>query len=350
MDNVTMENFYRGDNKVKSKVTPETIDKNADLKSSENLSNGVVESNKYKDYYDVSKTITTAGASNPNDFDSTVYNRERIYVDKGRNAERLLVRNDGTDTMYLLVSHGNEMSQSAEVPLYAGEIKIYYNVYELRLRSPTAGNLYRVMEYELDATDPGVVKTIQSELLPITTVAADSQQISSVINVSSFNKATIFIDHARDVADAFAGAGTEYRVEVSEKSSGNDTWRTVLSVVADIIVASSIVMDAPGAIAGDTIINIGATTPAVNDIVFFKNATLANSEWAKVVAINAGVTFTIQDGLTNAQPNITLFNKAEQFVLTFNTESYTRLRVIVNNNNGSTNRNIVSRIAIITSV
>jgi hypothetical protein len=333
---LNMDNFHRGD-------------KNFDLKSHENVSHGIVESNKYKDYYDVSHTITTAGSSNPNDFDSAVYNRERIYVDKGRNAERLLVINDGPDTLYLVVSHGGELNQSAEVPMYAGEIKIYYNVYELRLRSPTAGTAYRVMEYELNQNEAGLIKTIQTELLPITAVAANAQQISSEFALTKTSKATIFIDHARDVATAFVGAGTEYRVEVSEQASGNSTWRTAFSVVCDITAASSIVMDAEEAI-GQTLIEIGATTPAVGDIVFFKNATLANSEWAKVVAINAGVTFTIQDGLTYTQPAITLFNKAEQFVLAIDTTSFTRLRVVVNNNNGTTNQNIVSRVAIITVV
>lgn len=62
-----------------------------------------------------------------------------------------------------------------------------------------------------------------------------------------------------------------------------------------------------------------------------------------------GITKTIQSELlaitainANAQNAITLYNKAEQFTLTLNTSSYTRLRVVVNNNNGSTNRNIVS--------
>lgn len=196
-----------------------------------------------------------------------------------------------------------------------------------------------------------VVKTIQTELLAITAVLANAQQKSSELDVSSIDRASLFIDHARDIATAFVGAGTEYVVEVSEKATGNDTWRTLYSVVCGIAAASSIVTDAEEA-AAQTLIETGATIPAVGDIVFFKNAAIGNSEWAKVVAIvsnGADSTFTIQDGLTNTQAAGTYFNKAELFVLTFDLKSVKRLRVIVNNNNGTTNQNIVSRVAIITS-
>ena len=109
----------------------------------------IVSSKIYDDYYDISNTITTAASTNPNDFDSAIYNRETIVIDKGRNADRILVKNDGSDTLYLIVSHIGGLSYSHEVPLYAGESKIYYNVHEIRLRSPTQGNAYRVMEYEI---------------------------------------------------------------------------------------------------------------------------------------------------------------------------------------------------------
>ncbi|MFH1483693.1 MAG: hypothetical protein ABIG98_05530, partial [Chloroflexota bacterium] len=97
---------------------------------------------------------------------------------------------------------------------------------------------------------------------------------------------------------------------------------------------------------GDTLINIGANTPAVGDHIFWQNSTLSLSEWGKVVAIVAGVSFTLLDGLTNSQEAAqTIYNKAERFVLSLNVESFTRLRVVVNNANGTTNVAVISRIA-----
>lgn len=112
------------------------------------------------------------------------------------------------------------------------------------------------------------VKTIETELLPITAIDASSNTISSVLDVSDVRVAKIFIDHARNAAGAFVGAGTEYRVQVSEKATGNDAWRTESSVVCGIAAPSEIDPDGAEA-AGQTLIEIGATTPAVGDIVFY---------------------------------------------------------------------------------
>lgn len=158
-DDISMNNFFRK-NKVENK-------------------HEIVSSKKYDDYYDVSKTITTAGAIDPHDFDSSVYNRERIFEDKGRLAERLLVSNDGNDTLFIVASHGGTISISQEVPLYPGEIKVYYNIYELRLRSPTAGNSYRVMEYEL------YIDSINFPILLISGLKSDIAVASSQITTTS---------------------------------------------------------------------------------------------------------------------------------------------------------------------
>jgi len=210
----------------------------------------------------------------------------------------------------------------------------------------------------IDQTTPGTtnkvavsaVKTIQSELLAITAIAANLQQKSSELALTGIKKATVFIDHGRTATTAFVVAGTEYRIEASQQATGDDTWRTIASVEAIITAATEITADAQE-VAGQTLIEIGANTPAVGDIVFWENATLANSEWMKVVAITGGTDFTILDGLTNTQELAKkIYNKAEQFVLTLDVEAFTRLRVVVNNNNGTTNVAIKSRIACITEV
>jgi len=191
-------------------------------------------------------------------------------------------------------------------------------------------------------------KTIQSELLAITAIAAGAQQKSSILALTGIKKAAVFIDHGRTATTAFVGAGTEYRVEVSEKATGNDAWRTLASVVCAITAASEITADGNEA-AGESVIDIGATTPALGDIIFWENATIANSEWIKVAAIVAGTSFTCLDDLTNAQTAAQkIYNKAEQFVLNLDVEPFTRMRVVANNNNGSTNAAIVSRVACIT--
>ncbi len=189
-------------------------------------------------------------------------------------------------------------------------------------------------------------KTIETELQAIVAVAADAQSISSTLTLTDMRKVAIFIDHGRDATSAFVGAGTEYRVEVSEKATGNDTWRPIASATAAITAALAHVMDVEEP-AGEVVILIGATSPVLGDIQFFKNATIANSEWARIIDKTNSVSFTIQDGLTNTQAAITSYSQGEHFVMLLDVSSYTRLRVVCNNNNGSTNQNIVWRCAAI---
>ncbi len=116
-------------------------------KSWEAISRGTLDVRRYANYYDVHETIVVAAASDPNDFDSIVYNVERIYESLERYAEIIYVANDGSDNLYVIVSHGGRTRFSTEAIVYPGEVKCYWNVYEIRLRSPTAGLPYRVTEY-----------------------------------------------------------------------------------------------------------------------------------------------------------------------------------------------------------
>ena len=72
-------------------------------------------------------------------------------------------------------------------------------------------------------------------------------------------------------------------------------------------------------------------------------------EWARVVAVSGTATFTVQEGITNAQGSTqVVYNQAEHFVISMNVEGITRSRVIVNNLASGTTQAIYSRIALIT--
>jgi len=178
MNENTMDNFFR--NNSTTQTTEALADKSTDAKSSTSIPKGIVKSKVYGDYYDVSDTIDTALADDPNNFDDAAYNREEIFKVLERNAEKLLVKNDGGDTLFTTITHVGGLSYSKEVPIYPGEFKIYYNVYEIRLRSPTATTAYRVMEYHLCCNSntslqpvmPATSTVIQGTTTGITTVAA----------------------------------------------------------------------------------------------------------------------------------------------------------------------------------
>lgn len=100
-------------------------------------------------FYDISDTITTALASDPGDPDDPNYNRERIYEVLSRYANPVCVANDGTDDLFVRIGHHGTTTFSKEARIIPGDVKTYWRVYELRLRSPTKGLPYRVSEYKL---------------------------------------------------------------------------------------------------------------------------------------------------------------------------------------------------------
>lgn len=114
-----------------------------------NTSQGDIKVEKYLRYYDVSHTITLARTTDPHNQDDASYNEERVHDSLQRNAPLLNVSNDGTDDLFVIVSHGGGQTFSPETVIYPGDVKSYINVYELRLRSPTIDLPYRVSEYNI---------------------------------------------------------------------------------------------------------------------------------------------------------------------------------------------------------
>lgn len=149
-----------------------------DSRGHESIPRGIVSRYKYRDYYDVSNTITTAASSDPNDFDSSVYNVERIYETLGRYADRVNIVNDGTTDLFVLISHGGRTNFSKEETVFAGEVKTYYNVYEIRLRSAIQGHAYRITEYDIN-NNPSI--NVSSTITPISiNTAGDNIIIAAV--------------------------------------------------------------------------------------------------------------------------------------------------------------------------
>lgn len=194
-----------------------------------------------------------------------------------------------------------------------------------------------------------IVKAIQTEPLAFTAIAASTQGKSSVVALTNVLKATFFIDHGRAVTAGFGTNGPVYRIQVSEKASGNDTWRAATTFTAGSAACSSALSSGDVA-AGTTVITIlSGTAFVLADTVLWANVAAGSAEWATVVAVSGTATFTIRDATTNAQGStIVITNKAEHFVYTLDAEGVTRARVIVDNNASGTTQNIWSRVACIT--
>lgn len=186
----------------------EDLTKFTNAKSWEAISRGTVDVLKFANYYDRHDTIKTATASDPNDFDSASYNVERIYETIERYAEIIYITNDGTDTLYAIVSHGGKTRFSTEAPIYPGEIKFIYNIYEIRLRSPTAGLPYRVTEYRITSLQDISSKPIEkynlhNSILP----AANTNLLTTDITPTNY-PTTLMIEVATSIAGNFSAVVT----------------------------------------------------------------------------------------------------------------------------------------------
>lgn len=102
-------------------------------------------------YYDHTATIRNA-SPNPLDTEDTTYNREEISKNRrDENAPFVWVVNDSSvDDLFVRTSSTADFEDfSDENVIHPKDVKVYYNVFELRLRSPTAGLPYRVAEFEI---------------------------------------------------------------------------------------------------------------------------------------------------------------------------------------------------------
>lgn len=106
------------------------------------------------------RTITAAGPNPPtgtnyNPNDPVYSNSELVYdsLQPHRRAPRIQIINDSTDiitdkTIYV-ISSSNGSDWTPEATIKIGEGRSFYNVWELRLRSPTVGVPYRITEWDI---------------------------------------------------------------------------------------------------------------------------------------------------------------------------------------------------------
>ena len=235
--------------------------------------------------------------------------------------------------------------------LISGRITYGYdgtNAYPLKVDS--SGQLILpASTVAIGKVDTRVTETIQTEMVAISSIAASVQVVSAALSLVGVKKATFLIDHARAGSAAFGTNGTEYRIEVSQKAAGNETWRTLASVLASSAVAQTCASSGNYAAGAGTITILSGTALTLGDVYFWLNGAAASCEWLKVSAISGTVNFNILDGLTNAQAAASaIVGGAQQFVLTVDVEAITRARVVVNNNASGTSQAIYSRAACIT--
>lgn len=205
------------------------------------------------------------------------------------------------------------------------------------------------INYIFDGTNayPQGTKTIQTEPLAAQSAAASTLTTSSPITIpNGTNIATFYFNLGRGNTTAVAGTGTEFRVEVSAKTSGNDSWMAVTSWWAATAAAMSCAASASGTSAaiGGTLLTItSGTAGVVGDNLCFTTGTI---EWGRVAAITGTASITMQDGFTFAHTAATgIFGGASNTSVIVDVRGIVRTRVVVNNNYPTTSQPIFFRAA-----
>ena len=197
--------------------------------------------------------------------------------------------------------------------------------------------------------DVDYTNTAQTDLAIIQTLAADLTAISSEFTPAGKLAARLHITHAKDHASVPVLAGTKYTVEVSMQATGNDSWCPVWSCQAGVTLPVAMVTDGTEAV-GQTVIECGAALPVVGDVVCFKHATIGSTEFKEVVArvvTGGSETVTLKSALTNEQAQGTYYTQVEMWQPVFDLQGVLRLRVVINNNLGTTNRAIIFRVKLV---
>lgn len=102
------------------------------------------------------KPTSSDAIADPNTIPPTPgYDRIQVYDQMNRKSRNISVINDGTTHLFVRTSADGKKFSTQENPIFVGESRIFHNIYEMRIRSPSSGNLvtglggvYRVTEYD----------------------------------------------------------------------------------------------------------------------------------------------------------------------------------------------------------
>lgn len=186
-----------------------------------------------------------------------------------------------------------------------------------------------------------VSKTVATSVLSIQQISAGGNAKSAVQTVTTKFAAQFGIHLGRDDTGGALPVGVTFRIEASMKSSGDDQWFPLAEYTSGTTTPEAEAVSGTEA-AGSTVIEVASTTNlAPGDIVLFKNGTLANSEWGRIVEISANVSITLLDGLTNAQTGSTIYDQGEFWSPVVDLLNVTRLRLHADAGTTGTGRTVI---------
>lgn len=181
------------------------------------------------------------------------------------------------------------------------------------------------------ATTTTLNKTAGQTLLAITNCATATITVGSAVDVSTkIGPAVAFIKLGRTAATALANQ-VKFRLEGSAKTSGNDEWIPIYEWTSNnaTTAASSTTLNGATTAGNTTSTLTSGTGFGAGDLVYFKESTLSNSEWSRLVG-QSGTTSTFEEAQTRNHANgITVSDTAEMWQIPIDIAGQVRIRFIV---------------------
>jgi hypothetical protein len=171
-------------------------------------------------------------------------------------------------------------------------------------------------------------KTQGTSLLAIQNVANNTVVTSSAQDVSTKFAATVFVHIGRDVVTALTN-GVNIRILASAQSSGDSEWYTLAQFLTGTATANTNAMSGSSNASGQNVLTATANINFTPDgtLIFIKNGTIANSEFARIQHVTAVTTVSLFFNLTNTQTNSNAFDHAEEFVAQLDLTAVGRIRL-----------------------
>ena len=142
-------------------------------------------------------------------------------------------------------------------------------------------------------------------------VSANTVVKSSDIDLSGKIGAMFYGWFGRGSASA-GGAGANTRIDVSPKTSGDDSWSPWGGTFTSAFAACESEAVSGTVSAGTNVVTVASTTNlAAGDLICIVNSTPANSEWHRIKSVVVNTSITLEDNLTNAQTGSTIYDAAE---------------------------------------
>jgi len=173
-------------------------------------------------------------------------------------------------------------------------------------------------------------KTAANSLVSIQTLASGAVVKSSAINVAGKFGMAVGVHLGRTVTTALTNP-VKVRFEFSTEDSLDSNWYPIGDLLSDTIASTTTSTLTTATTAGDTTLPMTATAGIlIGDAVLIKDTTLGNSEWGRVITVNANTNVIIEDGTlrNHAITTTQIWSKANIWSFVIDVSRYTRVRCV----------------------